>query len=373
MKPYIPDALPLGCIDFQRLFRRAADANAALARFDGLLQGINNVELLLSPLTTNEAVLSSRIEGTRATLSDVLEYEAGAKKPEALVHDIKEVINYREAIYYSRRQLLTRPISLAFLRELHQILMRDVRGGETTPGSFRQTQNFIGKPGDTLETAVFIPPDPIRLMSDLEDFQRYVSGDDVEVLLQTAIVHAQFELIHPFNDGNGRIGRLLIPLFLYQKKKLSYPVFYISGYLEKYRETYYARLRGISAPEKDWNGWIEFFLEAVANEATNNCEKAKGIMALYEELKVKIPQITHSQHSMRIQDVLFNRPIFQSNDFVEDIGINHNSAKRFLRLLKEADLVRELLPRKGANPAKLVFWRLINITEERKIFSERIG
>ena len=371
MRSYVPDTLPLPGLDFRRLFRRAADANAEVARFDGLLKGINNAELLLSPLTTNEAVLSSRIEGTQATLDDVLQYEAGTKKPAVLVEDIKEIINYRQAIYYSRRYLESRPISLAFLRELHQILMTGVRGTEKTPGSFRQTQNYIGKPGDTLENAIFAPPNPIRLTSDLEDFQAYLSGNDIEVLVQTAIVHVQFELIHPFNDGNGRIGRLLIPLFLYQKNKLSQPVFYISGYLEQHRETYYARLREISSPAKDWNGWIEFFLDAVTTEAVNNCEKVQNIITLYEELKEKIPQITRSQHSIRVQDAIFNRPIFQSNDFIKDVGINPSSAKRFLRQLRDADIVRELLPKKGANPASLIFWRLINITEGRKIFSER--
>jgi Fic family protein len=222
-----------------------------------------------------------------------------------------------------------------------------------------------------LETATFVPPDPVRLVNDLEAFQRYLEFDDEEELLQTAIVHAQFELIHPFNDGNGRIGRLLIPLFLYQKKKLSKPVFYISGYLEKHREEYCARLRGISSPEKDWNGWIEFFLDAVANEASNNCEKAKKILGLYEEMKTIIYDVTRSHNTFLIQDALFNHPMFKSNDFVRNLGINAHSAKRFLRQLRGADIVREFVPRKGASPAELVFWRLINITEGRKIFTER--
>ena len=369
MKPYIPDTLPLlNRIDFQRLFKRASDANAELARFDGLLQGISNSELFLSPLTTNEAVLSSRIEGTQATLDDVLEYEAGVKKPEELVRDIQEIINYRKAMFFSREQLLVRPITLAFLRELHQILMDSVRGNEKMPGSFRQTQNYIGKPGDSLENATFIPPDPIRLVSDLEDFQKYLSGDDVEVLLQTAIVHAQFELIHPFNDGNGRIGRLLIPLFLYQKKKISKPIFYISEYLEKHRETYYARLRGISSPQKDWNGWIEFFLEAVVMEARNNSDKVRKILTLYDEMKEKIRQITHSQHFMRVQDAIFTRPIFRSNEFVQETNLKADTARRFLSQLKETGIVRELEPVRGRTPALLVFGQLLNITEGRIIF-----
>jgi Fic family protein len=249
--------------------------------------------------------------------------------------------------------------------------MKDVRGDEKTPGSFRQTQNFIGKPGDTLESATFVPPDPMRLMSDLEDFQRYVSSDDVEALLQTAIVHAQFELIHPFNDGNGRVGRLLIPLFLYQKKKISQPVFYISGYLEAHRETYYARLRGISSPEKDWNGWIEFFLDAVKEDANNQCAKAIKMLELYEEMKTVIYDVTRAHNPIRIQDALFDRPFFQSNEFIKDVGGSPDSARRYLRLLREADIVRELVPKKGTTPAQLVFCRLVNISEGKNIFGKK--
>jgi Fic family protein len=372
MQPYIPAALPLDTIDFERLVGLVGEANGELARFDGLLHGIVNAELLLSPLTTNEAVLSSRIEGTQATLDDVLEFEAGIEKPESLRDDIQEIINYRSALHYSQEYLENHPISMRFLRELHQILMNSVRGAEKTPGKFRETQNYIGQEETSLENATFVPPSPIRLMSDLEDFQRYIELNDKETLIQTAIVHAQFELIHPFNDGNGRIGRLLIPLFLYQKKKLSRPIFYISGYLERHREEYYTRLQGISR-RQDWNGWIEYFLQAVAIEAKNNSDKVKNVLGLYEEMKVLIPKMTHTQHSGVIQDAIFARPIFSSSDFADGIDVNSNSAKRFLRQLKEADIVREFVPRKGASPAKLVFWRLINMTEGREIFGKRSG
>lgn len=367
MVPYIPQTLPLQNIDHARLIKLVGDANGEIARFDGLLHAVVKPELLLAPLTTNEAVLSSRIEGTQATLDDVLEFDAGIEMPENLRDDIQEIVNYRKALLYSQSYLLQRPISLQFIRELHQILLDSVRGAEKSPGKFRITQNYIGREGGSLENATFVPPAPVRLMSDLEDFQRYIEFDDVEILIQTAIVHAQFELIHPFNDGNGRIGRLLIPLFLYQKRKLSRPIFYISSYLETHREEYYARLRGISQT-KDWNSWIEFFLTSVASEARNSSDKVKNVLDLYNEMKIRIRAITHSQHSMAIQDAIFSRPIFPSSDFFKDIGINANSAKRFLRQLREADIVRELIPKKGATPAKLVFWHLINITEGKKIF-----
>jgi Fic family protein len=362
MKSYIPEDLSLINIDFQRLFKLDAEANAELARFDGLLQGIINSELLLSPLLTEEAVQSSKIEGTQATLSDVLELEAGVVKSEHLQDDIQEIINYRNAMLFAKEYLQTHPVSLSFIRQLHQKLMQSVRGADKSPGKFRDTQNYIGPVGCSLEEASFVPPNPVRLMTDLETFERYITEDDIEVLLQTAIVHAQFELLHPFSDGNGRIGRLMIPLFLYQKKKLSQPTFYISNYMEKNRDLYYERLRTISR-EKNWNEWIEFFLRAVIYEAKNNSQKIKKIITLYDEMKKRIPEVIHSQFSMQILDALFQRPIFRANDFSGMAGINTHTAKSYLKKLKQAEIVHEAVSGKGRSSALLFFSKLLAITE----------
>ena len=369
MQPYIPENLPINGIDFGRLIKLVGEANGELARFDGLLHGVGNTELFLAPLTTQEAVLSSRIEGTQATLNDVLEFEAGISKPEAIRDDIQEIINYREALNRSREYLLSQPISLWFLRQLHGILMESVRGTEKTPGKFRETQNYIGREGVSMQDATFVPPSPLRLMTDLEDFQRYIESDDVEVLIQTAIVHAQFELLHPFNDGNGRIGRLLIPLFLYQKKKLSRPIFYISGYLETHREEYYARLQAISQ-KRDWNGWIEYFLRAVVHEAKNNSDKVKRIFSLYNEMKIVIPELTHSKNSIQILDAIFHQPLFRSTDYVQRLGINPKTAGLHLRQLKQAGIIEELTPSRGASPAVLYFPKLLFITEGRHVIPD---
>jgi Fic family protein len=247
--------------------------------------------------------------------------------------------------------------------------MNSVRGADKTPGQFRITQNYIGRDGVSLENATFVPPNPIRLTTDLEDFQRYIESDDVEVLVQTAIVHAQFELLHPFNDGNGRIGRLLIPLFLYQKKKISRPIFYISGYLEHHREEYYARLKAISQ-KRDWNGWIEYFLRAVAHEAKFNSDKVKSVLSLYDEMKSVIPELTRSQNSIQILDAIFHQPIFSSTDFVERVGINSKTARLHLRQLKQAEVIKELTPSKGASPAVLYFPKLLYITEGRRVIPD---
>lgn len=257
MQPYIPDPLPLTELDYRLLLPLVGQANAALARYDGLLQGIPNPAVMLSPLTTQEAVLSSKIEGTQATVDEVLEQEAGLIKEGEKYKDIQEISNYRQALYSAREYLQDYSIRLPFVRELHRILLSSVRGQDKTPGEFRKDQNWIGRYGCTMEQASFVPPNPFQLPDFLQAWEQYLDSDDVDFLLQTAVMHAQFELLHPFKDGNGRIGRILIPLFLYQKKALSQPMFYLSEYLESHRDEYYARLKAISA-EGDWNGWIAF-------------------------------------------------------------------------------------------------------------------
>ncbi|MDR2762451.1 MAG: Fic family protein [Planctomycetaceae bacterium] len=362
MKPYIPEQLPLSTIDFQRHFKLIGESNAELARFDGLLQGLHQPELLLSPLINEEAVLSSRIEGTQATLTDILEYDAGKKKSPEQQNDVQEVINYRNTMKFAGQQLKHRGLSLGLIREMHQMLMSRVRGEDKSPGMFRIKQNYIGRVGDSIGEATFVPPNPIRIQSDLEDWEHYLNGDDVEILLQCAIVHAQFELIHPFNDGNGRIGRLLIPLFLYQKKKLSIPAFYISGFLEKNRDTYYRVLRQISQ-NKDWNAWIEFFLQAVTQQAKTNSIIVKKILNLYESMKCKIQEATHSQYLIDVLDFIFSYPIFQSNSFLKDTKISRSTANSLLAQLKKSEIIKESEPSRGRSPAILTFNELVKITE----------
>ncbi len=238
MEPYVPDTLPLKYLDYARIVRKVGPANAALARYDGLLQGIVNASVLLSPLTNSEAVLSSKIEGTQATVDEVLEYEAGMEFEGDKIADIQEVVNYRRTLTLAKETLAERPITLSLIRQMHSVLMDSVRGSNKTPGDFRVDQNWIGPVGCTMEQATFVPPSPLQLLDHLQAFEAYLGTGDFDALVQTAIVHAQFELIHPFKDGNGRIGRLMIPLFLFQKRALASPMFYLSEYLEKRRDLY---------------------------------------------------------------------------------------------------------------------------------------
>jgi len=366
MNPYVPDPLPLSCLDVGRLIRKVGTANAAIARYDGLLQSVVNPSVMLSPLTNREAVLSSRIEGTQATVDEVLEYEAGIEFDPEKTHDIKEVVNYRKTLTLASESLTDRAITLSLIKQMHAILMDSVRGADKSPGQFRIEQNWIGSGDSTIETAKFVPPDPLQLPNHLEAFERYISGEDIDTLIQCAVVHAQFEILHPFKDGNGRIGRLLIPLFLFQKRTLASPMFYLSEFLEENRERYYQRLRAIGS-EGGWTAWVEFFLEAIEQQALSNSERVKGILALYNTMKMRVTEVTHSQYSPAILDAIFDRPIFSSGDFMTRSEIPNATAKSALKKLREAGVLSVLRPASGSRAAVLAFADLLNLAEGRKI------
>ncbi len=366
MKPYVPDALPLTGLDYRLLLPLVGQANAALARYDGLLQGIHNPTLMLSPLTTQEAVLSSKIEGTQATVDEVLEQEAGLLKEGRKFQDIQEITNYRHALLSARQYLRDRPIRLAIVRAVHGILMNSVRGQDKTPGEFRKDQNWIGQYGCTIEQATFVPPNPLQLPDFLQAWEAYMDADDADFLLQTAVVHAQFELLHPFKDGNGRIGRILIPLFLYQKRALSQPMFYLSEYLENHRDEYYARLKAISA-DGDWNGWIVFFLQAVATQSQQNSQRVVAIKALYEKMKQAIHEATHSQFTVHVLDAIFDRPIFSTTDLIARTQMHKPTAMNLVRQLKNAGILQELRAGSGRRASVLCFPELLNIVEGKRV------
>lgn len=366
--PCIPDRLPLDGLDWKRLARCLSPAMLALARYDGTLDGIVNAAVLLSPITSQEAVLSSRIEGTQASLTEVLQHEAGEAYSAAKERDIQEVMNYRRALLMAEEALRERPVTLQLIRELHALLMQNVRGGDQTPGAFRTMQNWIGKKGTPLEQARFVPPSPIVMRDALDNLESYIAGDDVDPLVQLAVAHAQFEIIHPFNDGNGRLGRMLIPLLLFQKGVLQRPMFYLSEYLEEEDAVYRNRLLAITEAG-DWQGWIEFFLGAVEVQARRNTDKAKEIHALYESMKPRFAEVTHSQYAVAALDALFTRPVINSRDFLALARIdNRGTANHLLRCLVDDGVLRLVRPAAGRRPAIYVFPELVNITEGRDLF-----
>jgi Fic family protein len=367
MKPWIPDQLPLADLDAARLISAVGTANAALARYDGLLRGMLNPDLMLSPLTTKEAVMSSRIEGTQATVGDVLESDAGEEFDEAKTADVEEVLNYRSALRAASQELKDRPIRLQLIRALHERLMRGVRGQDKEPGKFRTTQNWIGPAGCSQEEANFVPPSPLVIDEHLEAFERYIAGDELDPLIQAAIVHAQFEIIHPFIDGNGRIGRLLIPLFLFCKGRIHRPMFYLSGYLEGNRDEYYARLRAIT-DRGEWNEWILFFLRAITAQATSNTDVARAILDLYEETKNLVRDATHSQYSAQIVDTLFRFSVFRVSTLCSHAGLPSASAAKAVQQLMDAKIVTQPRAGRGRTPALYAFPKLVNLAEGKEVF-----
>lgn len=370
MESYVPENLPLKELDYKKLIKLVGEANAQLSEYNGLLQGIINPNVLLSPLTNQEAVLSSKIEGTQATMEEVLEHEAGEVYDESKRQDIKEILNYRSALRKAEDHVETYGISLGLILELHKILMDSVRGQNKTPGEFRKDQNWIGSYGCTVDEATFVPPSPLQLNDHLKAWEDYLKVEDFDVLAQSAIVHAQFELIHPFKDGNGRIGRLLIPLFLFSKKRLIRPMFYLSDYMERNRGEYYARLKAISS-EGDWTGWIIFYLNAVVEQAKINNSKTRAIMKLYEDTKNKIREITRSQYSMQLVDSFFVQPIFVVTQLCERTGIPKASAHSLLKQLEKEGVIITLRQGSGSRSAMLVFPELLDIAEGREVLRHR--
>lgn len=359
MKPFSPDKLPLKNIDWIPFIKPLGQANRILARYDGILQSLPNPGVLLAPLTTQEAVLSSKIEGTQATLTDILKFDARseAKKKN---NDIQEVLNYRKALRLAETELKSRPISLNLLKRMHQTLLSDVRGKDVLLGRFRTFQNFIGKPGSTIEDARFVPPAPDILKEALDNFEKYIHYEEKDRLVQLAVLHAQFEIIHPFGDGNGRIGRILIPLFLYEKGILNSPMFYISAYFESNRKAYYNHLKEIS-DNGNWQDWIIFFLQALIEQGQKSTEKAQEILKTYEKMKRDIPKIIRSQYSLQTIDFLFNFPIFDSRIFRQTSRIPKASANRIIANLLKSNVVTQLERASGRTAAFYIFDKLYNI------------
>jgi Fic family protein len=367
---YHEGGFPPKSLRWDSLIPLIGPASAAVARYDGTLAAIPNAAVLLSPLTVQEAVLSSRIEGTQATMGEVLEFEAGASAknlPEARRADIREVLNYRKAMRHADTMLETVPLCLRVVREIHGVLLEGVRGEGKSQGEFRRIANWIGPPGCSIDNARYVPIAVDRLLDALSIWERYLHEEAPDRIVQLAIIHAEFEALHPFLDGNGRLGRILVPLYLWRSGLIRQPMFYVSAYLEANRDEYYERLLAVSR-DGDWTGWCRFFLNAVRQQADENQRKAAEILGLYEELKPKVREMTRSQYAIQALDWIFGRPIFQTSDFVATAKIPAPTAKRILNLLTKGRVLRVLEAGGGRRAAVLVFPRLLNISEGKETF-----
>ncbi len=360
MKPYIPVQLPLKDLDYNPVIHLVSKANRQISRFDGIVMNMLNPQILLSPLTTNEAVLSSRIEGTQATFEEVLRFEANPKQPTKKYDDIQEIINYRKTLRHAMGRLQDLPLSGRLMKEMHNILLDSVRGHGMGRGEFRRTQVHIGPPGCTIEEATYVPPSCDIIDEAINNLEKYMHFEDKDVIVQTAILHAQFEIIHPFLDGNGRIGRLLIPLYLYGRNILSYPSFYMSEFFNNNRDQYYDSLNRITK-ERDWIQWINFFLVAVNEQAEKNIKRAQKILTLYNELKEKFVELTHSQFAIQTLDFIFNNPIFSGSQFYNGSSVPRASSARILRKLVDGKLLTILTPSRGSTSATYGFIELLHV------------
>ena len=361
MKPFKPQQLPLKDLNWSGFIDLIGTANRYIARYDGLLQSVVNPDILLSPLKTKEAVLSSRIEGTQATLEEVFEYESERRKvEETKKRDIDEIINYRIALQKGRRKMDDKPLSLNMIRELHKILMKGVRDFHKNPGEFRKIQNWIGPPGSTMDNARYIPPDLQSMKKALYNWEKYIHFNDKDILVQLAVIHAQFEIIHPFLDGNGRIGRILIPLFLYHKEAIRDPVFYMSDYLENHRQEYYDSLKDIT-DSNNWQNWIRFFLKGMISQAEKNIIQTREIIELYESMKRQMTKKMHSQYLIHCLDFIYSKPIFNTSEFRNNSLIPNASASRLIKSMQKAGMIKLVEKGAGRKPALYEVNQLMNI------------
>jgi len=311
-----PFALPMlpPEIDYRRLVRELGNARQRLGELNASLRTLENPVLLLAPLVTPEAVSSSRIEGSIATVQGVFEFEASPGKPaenEQESQDNIEVINYRKAILLAMERLKERPIGINLLKEVHDTLLDSARGARKDRGNLRRGPVYIGPLGRPIEEARYIPPPHTQLDVLLSNWEKYINSDDeADPLVQIGVAHYQFEAIQPFLDGNGRIGRLLIPLFLYQRKLLDYPLLYISRKLNEYRNVYLDSLNKVDT-QRDWETWLRFFLLAVESQSSATRETILKMMILYNELKRKVGAI-NAVYAIPLLDVVFAWPVVSS-------------------------------------------------------------
>jgi len=339
----LPPVLPLDA----ELIRILSDSDRALGELAGLGRAMPNPHLLIGPFVRREAVLSSRIEGTQTDITDLYAYEAGqlplpGLKPPPPESDVREVLNYVRALEYGLERVTTLPVSLRLIRELHERLMEGVRGAKATPGEFRRSQNWIGRPGCTLNDADFVPP-PVNEMYDaLDAFEKYLHwGNDYPPLVRLAFIHYQFEAIHPFLDGNGRIGRLLLSLLLVNWNLLPLPLLYLSAYFEHHRQDYYDLLLAVSE-RGNWREWVGFFLRGVAEQARDTIVRAKRLQDLQLEWRQRLTQARASALLLRLADSLFESPVLTIPDAQRILGVRqYHSAQRNVEKLVAAGILQQ--------------------------------
>ncbi len=353
-------------LDLNRLIGLLGSARANIGAYEATIADISNIEMFFMPLSKQEAVSSTAIEGTLATLQDVLLFEAqgdiyNESTPERA--DRREVLNYITALQNATDSMTSDSARLtqAIVRRAHFDLMQGVRGQDKLPGEYRLMRDDIVVKKGSVTVYVPCPNDRIELA--MQAWEGYLHEDNLDPLLQVAITHAEFESIHPFLDGNGRIGRLLIPLSMFEKRLINRPNFYISESIEAYRDEYYERLRAVSR-DNDWDGWCEFFLKMTILQARHNRSKALRILALQRETRESFARVTNSGYRDKVVDWIFEYPVFRVPDFARATGVPMQSARELFRRLKDLRVLQELISASGPKPAVLFFPELLGICSE---------
>lgn len=336
----LPPALPYGA-EFVRLL---AGAERALGELAGLVTALPNPRLLYRSFINREAVLSSRIEGTHSTLADLFLYDLAPER-EPREPDVLEVANYVRALEHGLQRLQEIPLSLNLIREMHGILLDGVRGSDRRPGEFRNCQNMIGRSRD-IRDALYVPPPPDRLPRCLASLERFINQNhDLPLLVRLAMIHYQFEAIHPFEDGNGRVGRLLISLLLAYEKALPLPVLYLSAFFERHRTDYFDHLLAVGQSGA-WEAWIGFFLRGVSDEAVDAVERIRTLLALRNEWNARCQSPRASALLPKLVDALFDNPFVTASSASQRLGIGIQSAQRAIDQLLGHGIISEITGRR---------------------------
>lgn len=360
---YHYEKFPPDNLDYRILMNQLVKSTDALSRFDQMLKNMHNSEILLAPLRNQEAVISSRMEGTVSTMDEILKYEAdyaeNGDNNLTARSEVVETILYQRALKASQSAIENgQPLSQFLIKAAHQKLLSFGRGAAKTPGQYKTEQNYLVD--KTKRNVLFIPISPIKLQEGLDNLFKYIEENTDPVLIKTSIAHIEFEALHPFKDGNGRIGRMLITLMLWSSGVISAPHFYISGYLEEYKDQYIDMMRNVSK-NGDWTNWCIFFLKAIEQQAIRNLEIAENIRALYDDMKHEFSDALASKFSVNALDYVFTNPVFRNNKFTSQSGIPSSTASRFTRVLLEKGLLSILEEPSGRRPALYIFEPLMQL------------
>ncbi len=355
---------PPADLDAEKLLMPLADAVAAIAKYDVMLRQMRDSEILLSPLRKREAVVSSRMEGTVTTLDEVLSVEAEQDDGEdvnssSYRHEAIEVLAYSRAMRLAQQRILNgQQISESLIKTVHKALLFFGRGDHLAPGDYKAEQNYLAD--RRRKKILFIPISPLQLVPGMEKLVNYLNEGTHHALIKTAVSHVEFEALHPFNDGNGRLGRMLITVYLWQAGMISAPHFYVSEYFEENRDEYIDRMRDVSE-NGTWTEWVIFFLHGLTEQAEKNCQEIERIQALYEEIQVQFRDVLASKDYLAAVNFVFENPVFRSTRFTTATQLSKPTASRFLRLLKDDGLIRVVRPGAGRRSTMYAFEPLLQL------------